>query len=47
MPYASGALSEIFDLQPDDVIEDAAPIFSWSPDDLGRRASHYCEPPAR
>jgi PAS domain S-box-containing protein len=36
MPYASGALSEIFDLQPDDVIEDAVPIFSLvHPDDLG------------
>ncbi len=36
MPYASGALSEIFDLQPKDVIDDAAPLFSLiHPDDLG------------
>jgi PAS domain S-box-containing protein len=36
MPYASGALIEIFDLQPKDVIEDAAPMFSLiHPDDIG------------
>ncbi len=36
MPYASGALSEIFDLQPKDLIEDAAPVFSLiHPDDIG------------
>jgi PAS domain S-box-containing protein len=36
MPYASGALSEVFGLQPKDVIEDAAPVFSLiHPDDLG------------
>ncbi len=36
MPYASGALSEIFDLQPGDVIENAAPVFALiHPDDLG------------
>jgi PAS domain S-box-containing protein len=36
MPYASGALNDIFDLQPKDVTEDAAPIFSLiHPDDIG------------
>ncbi|MBE0544411.1 MAG: PAS domain S-box protein [Verrucomicrobia bacterium] len=36
MPFASGVLSSLFDLQPKDVIEDAAPIFSLiHPDDLG------------
>ena len=36
MPYASGALSEIFDLQPKDVIEDAARVFSMiHPGDIG------------
>jgi PAS domain S-box-containing protein len=36
MPYVSGALSDIFDLQPKDVIEDAAPVFSLiHPDDIG------------
>ena len=36
MPYASGALSDLFDLHPEDVIEDAAPIFSMiHPNDLG------------
>ncbi len=35
MPYASGALSDLFDLQPEDVIKDAAPIFSRiHPDDI-------------
>jgi PAS domain S-box-containing protein len=36
MPYASGALMDIFDLQPKDVFEDAAPVFSLiHPDDIG------------
>jgi PAS domain S-box-containing protein len=36
MPYVSGAFSDIFDLQPKDIVEDAAPIFSMiHPNDLG------------
>ncbi|MCK9379566.1 MAG: EAL domain-containing protein [Sulfuritalea sp.] len=36
LPYVSGALKEIFDLEPADVIEDATPVFSMiHPDDIG------------
>ncbi len=36
MPFASGVMSDIFDLQPKDVIEDAASIFALiHPDDIG------------
>ena len=36
MPYASGALSKIFDLHPEDVVDDAAPLFSLiHPGDIG------------
>ncbi len=37
MPYASGALEEIFNLEPGQVSEDAAPIFALiHPDDVGQ-----------
>src|SRR5579859_452178 len=36
MPYVSGALKDIFDLQPGEVVDDATPIFSLiHPDDVG------------
>jgi len=44
MPYVSGALSEIFDLQPQDVVEDAAAVFSLiHPDDLGHLQATMAE----
>jgi PAS domain S-box-containing protein len=44
MPYASGALSDIFDLQPQDVIEDAAPVFALiHPDDIGHLQATMAE----